>query len=132
MAEQRPIVLIDGKLSQLPIGDTIAGAGLGDYGVKFQYHLGALSAYDRVSSISYLDPGLRTQRIDSIVLSSVLYPDADITKTVFYLDVGSINQRIDKIEFVGSVFSPDSLRKTFSYSLSGIKYKCDGFNYELF
>lgn len=103
-----------------------------DYGVKYNYHIAALASYDRVSAITYLDSGLRTQRIDTVTLSSALYPDADIVKTVFYTDVGLLNQRISKIEFVGLVFSPDSLRKNFSYSLSGIKYVCDGFTYELF
>lgn len=102
------------------------------YGDKFQFHLASLAAYDKVSNITYLDAGLRTQRINTVTLSSVLYPDADIVKTVFYLDVGSINQRIDKIEYVGSVFSPDNLRKVFNYSLSGIRYKLDSCEYELF
>lgn len=117
---------------QFDIYGSGSGAGLGDYGVKFQYHIAALASYDRVVSITYLDSGLRTQRIDSVVLSSELYPDADITKNVFYLDVGSINQRIDKIEYVGTVFSTDSLRKVFQYSAAGIGYKFDGFYYELF
>ena len=118
--------------SQLDLVGTSGSTPPPDYGVKYNYHLAALAAYDRIASISYLDSGLRTQRIDTVTLSSVLFPDADIIKTVFYLDVGSIDQRIDKIEYVGAVFSPDSLRKQFSYSLAGIKYKCDGFTYELF
>ena len=116
--------------------DLVGSSGSGptpiDYGVKYNYHLASLSAYDRVASISYLDAGLRTQRINTVTLSSAVFPDADIIKPIFYLDVGSIDQRIDKIEYVGAVFSPDSLRKQFSYSLAGIKYKCDGFTYELF
>lgn len=111
------------------IGD---GGGPKPESVKYDYHLNALAAYDRVAAITYHDAGLKTQRINQITLSSAVYPLADIVKTIFYLDVGTMNQRIDKIEYVGSVFSPDGLRKVFNYSLSGIKYKFDGFNYELF
>lgn len=99
---------------------------------KYAYHVAALAAYDRIASITYLDSGLRTQRISTVTYSSAAFPDADIVKTVSYLDVGTLNQRIDKIEYVGSVFSPQSLRKVFSYSLDGIHYKQSGFNYELF
>lgn len=102
------------------------------YGNKLQFHLDSLSAYDKITSISYLDQGLETQRINTVTISSVLFPKADVVKTIFYLDVGSINQRIDKIEYVGSVFSPDNLRKVFNYSLSGIKYKLDSTEFELF
>lgn len=132
MAERIALALINGKVSEVPSGDTIRGAGLSSYGDKFQYHLASLAAYDKVSSITHLDAGLRTQRISTITMSSTLFPDSDIVKTVYYIDVGSMNQRIDKIEYVGSVFSPDSLRKTFVYSSSGIRYKLDGYNYELF
>lgn len=103
-----------------------------DYGVKFNFHVASLSSFDKIVEITYHDPGLRNQRIDTITLSSVLYPDTNVVKTVFYLDVGSINQRIDKIEYVGSIFGVDSLRKNFVYSLSGIKYKLEEYNYELF
>ena len=103
-----------------------------DYGVKFNYHVASLAAFDKISSITYHDSGLRTQRINQITLSSVLYPDANIVKTIFYLDVGSIKQRIDKIEYVGSIFLPDSLRKVFNYSVSGIGFKLDSYDYELF
>lgn len=100
--------------------------------VKYNYYLATLAAHDLISAVTYHDAGLRTQRINQITYSSLIYPDSDIVKTIYYLDVGTMNQRIDKIEYVGSVFSPDSLRKVFDYSLSGIKYKLDGFNYELF
>ena len=30
MAEQRPLVILDGQVQQLPIGDTIAGVPVGD------------------------------------------------------------------------------------------------------
>ena len=102
------------------------------YGDKLQFHLSSLAAYDKISSITYLDEGLETQRVDMVTISSVAYPNADIVKSVFYLDIGSINQRIEKIEYVGSVFSPDNLRKVFNYSLVGIKYKLDSTEYELF
>ena len=109
-----------------------SGTDLSIYGDKFKYHVASLSAYDKIVGISYLDSGLKTERIDTVTMSSSLFPDSDIIKTIYYLDIGSINQRIEKIEYVGLVFSPDSLRKTFSYSASGIRYKLDGYNYELF
>jgi len=127
----KPLVLNDGKISQLPTGDTISGAGTVD-SVKFSYHVAALAAYDRIATINYADAGLRTQRISDITYTSALFSDSDIVATVYYLDVGTMNQRIDKIEFVGSVFSPDSLRKVFTYALSGIKYSPTNFYYELF
>lgn len=102
------------------------------YGKKFDFHQASLAAYDKVVSISYLDSGLRTQRIATVNYSSVLFPNTTLVKTIFWLDVGLINQRIDKIEYSGAVFSPDSLRKVFSYTLVGTKYSLTGFNYELF
>lgn len=99
---------------------------------KYDFHVASLAAYDKVVAITYHDAGLRTQRINQVTYASVAFPKTNITKTVFYLDVGSINQRIEKVEYVGSIFSPDSLRKVFTYSLSGIRYKNDGFYYELF
>jgi hypothetical protein len=127
---RRPLVLKDGYISELPFGDSVPGSF--PDGDKFAYHVAALAAYDRIVSIAHADAGLRTQRITSMTMSSTLFPDADLVKTIFYLDVGTMNQRIDKIEYVGSVFDPDSLRKVFTYSLSGIKQICSGFYYELF
>jgi len=127
----KPLVLNDGKISQLPTGDTISGAGTVD-SVKFNYHLAALASYDRIAAVNYADAGLRTQRVSDITYTSALFPDSDIVATVAYLDVGTMNQRIDKIDFVGLVFSPDSLRKVFTYTLSGIKYRTTNFHYELF
>lgn len=115
-----PVVLDQGRLKRY--GESVKGS----------FHMSALYAYDKITAITYLNPGTRTQMINTITYTSALYPDSDVVKTFFYLDVGSINQRIDKIEYVGSVFSPDSLRQVFTYSLSGIKYKLDGFNWELF
>jgi hypothetical protein len=103
-----------------------------DLGDKYRWMLATLSAYDKICSITYLDQGLITQRISTVTLSSVLYPDSNVTKTVFYLDVGKKNQRIDKVEYVGIVFSPNSLRKVFSYNLVNTRYIQNGFNYELF
>lgn len=115
-----------------PTGPQGPPGDFADYGDKFNYHVASLAAFDKISSITYSDAGLRTQRINQVVMSSTLYPDADITKTLFWLDVGSIKQRIDKIEYTGSIFLPDSLRKVFNYSVSGIGYKLDGYEYELF
>lgn len=103
-----------------------------DYGDKFNFHRASLAAYDKVVSVSYLDAGLRTERIGSVTMSSVLFPDANVVKTIYYLDVGTMNQRIEKIEYVGSIFSPQSLRKVFQYATSGISYVQSGFNYEFF
>lgn len=125
---RKPIVLKDGILHELPVGDNLE---IG-YGKKLSFHLNSLASYDKVVSISYLDSGLRTQRINQITMSSVLYPDTAMVKTIFYLDVGSIDQRIDKIEYAGSILLPDSLRKVFNYSVSGIGYKLDSYEYELF
>lgn len=121
MALHRPLVIIDGKKSQLPSGEQLYGTGLS-----------ALASFERVVSISYLDVGLRTQRINQVTLESALYPDSDITKTVFYLDVGLMNQRIEKVEFSGDIFGAQSLRKTFNYTLSGHRYYRSGITYELF
>jgi hypothetical protein len=129
MALQIPLVLKDGKISQLPARDTLAGFGSGD---MYAYFQAVLSAYDRLASITYSDFGLRFQRINTVTYSSAIFPNSNIVKTVYYTDVGTMNQRITKIEYVGSVFSPQSLRKVFSYSLSGIHYSLSGFEYELF
>lgn len=132
MAEQIALALIDGKISQVPIGDTIRGAGSLSLGDKYSYFISAIAAYDRIATINWTDIGQPSQRISSVVYESTLYPDSEITKTVFYLDSGTINQRIDKIEYSGTVFSPDSLRKVFSYTLSGVDYTRTGHYYELF
>jgi hypothetical protein len=103
-----------------------------DYGYKFNFHVASLAAFDKVVDITYQDTGLRTQRIDTVTYSSTLYPDTDLVKTIYWLDVGSINQRIDKEEYVGGIFSPDNLRKVYEYSLTGIKYKFDGYYFEIY
>jgi hypothetical protein len=121
MAMHRPIVLIDGKKSEVPDGGQLYGSGLS-----------ALASFERVVSIAYHDLGLRTQRIFQVELESSLYPDSDLVKTVYYLDVGTMNQRIDNIEFSGDIFGGQSLRKSFLYTLSGHRYIRDGFTYELF
>jgi hypothetical protein len=98
---------------------------------KLNYYLAALSSYDRIASITYLDTGFKNQRIDTIVLTSALYPDSDIIKAVYYLDVGTMNQRIDKIEISGNIFSPQILVKSFDYSLEGIRFVLNGWSYNL-
>ncbi len=128
---QIPLVLKEGKISQLPASDTISGTGIPE-SVKAKYHLSALAAYDRIASVNYADAGLRTQRVQTITYTSGLFSDSDVVATVDYLDVGTMNQRIEKIEFVGAVFSPDSLRKVFTYSTSGVAKKPASFYYELF
>lgn len=99
---------------------------------KLRIHLASLSAYDKVVAITYHDAGLRTERINTVTYSSTLYPEASLVKTVFWLDVGTMNQRVDKEEFAASVLAPDSLRKTYVYQASGIRYRRSGYSLELF
>lgn len=106
--------------------------GISSYGSKFQYHVASLSSYDKVELISYADEGLRSERISSITMSSLLYPNANIVIDVYYLDVGTMDQRIDKIEISGPIFSPDKIRKIFDYTLIGNRYRLDGTNLEVF
>lgn len=127
-----PLVLNNGKISQLPIGDSISGSVPIPDSLKLNYHLSEMAAYDRVAAITYHDSGLKTQRINTITLTSIAFPDADIVKTVYYLDTGLKTQRIDRVEYTGAIFLPDSLRKVFVYSLIGTKYRIDGHYYEYF
>jgi hypothetical protein len=129
--KQRPLVLNNGKISQLPVGDTIFGL-VSPESTKLNYHIDALAAFDRVVSIDYYDFGLRNQRIKKMVCSSLVYPSSNLEKNVFWLDVGSKNQRIDKIEFVSSVFGIQALRKVFFYLVSGTGYAVSDFSFELF
>lgn len=124
---RKPIVLKDGKLHELPSGDSLS---IG-YGKKLDFHINSLAAYDKVVNITYDDAGLPWQRISQITLSSVLYPNADIVKDIFYLDPGSRYQRIDRIEYTGSIFSTDTLTKTYAYSLVGNYYKIDSISWSL-
>ena len=99
---------------------------------KLRFHLASLSAYDKVVAVTYHDAGLRTERINTVTLSSSLYPIANMVKTVFWLDVGTMNQRIDKEEYAAGVLSPDGLRKTYVYAASGIRYRRSGYSLQLF
>ena len=108
------------------------GASIEEYGKKLMYHLAEMAAYDKIVAITYHDSGLRTERINTVEMSSVAFPDANILKTVSYLDVGMMNQRVEKIEYTGTIFNPDSLRKVFEYSLVGNKYRTDGHFYEYY
>lgn len=99
---------------------------------KLTFHLASLEAYDKVISITYLDSGLKSQRISQISYSSILYPDATLVKNIFWLDAGTMNQRIDKEEYVGGVLAPDSVRKTYNYVSSDIRYRQTGYELELF
>lgn len=128
---KRPLVLKTGKLHELPLGDQIPW-GVINSSSKFYHLADILAAFDLVASVTYADAGLRSQRISSVTYQSTAYPNADMTKDVFWLDAGTMNQRIEKIEWTGSVFSPDSLRKVFNYSTSGISYNLDGFEFEIF
>jgi hypothetical protein len=114
---------------QSAIEEAFAGAVFND---KFTFHLASLSAYDKILSVSYLDVGLRTERINTVTYSSVLYPNANLIKTISWLDIGSINQRIEKEEYVGDILSPDKLRKIYSYTAIGNKFQKNGYYLELF
>lgn len=111
------------------IEEAFAGAVFNN---KFTFHLASLSAYDKIVSIDYLDQGLKSERIDAVTYSSVLFPNANLVKTIFWLDVGTMKQRIEKEEYVGAIFSPDNLRKVYQYTLDGIRYRRDGYSLELF
>lgn len=123
----KPLVLNNGKISQLPVGDSLEGVGSG---VKWEHYVASLSSYDKVCEITYTGTG-RLKRIDSIVYSSVLFPDSDVTVNVDWLDVGLKNQRIDKLDISGSVLSPNTIRKTYNYVLDGTKYFLSDYSYEL-
>lgn len=119
-----------------PIGDpfdfTNKADSIDDYGILLQFRIASLAAYDKIVQLNYADLGLKTQRVSSLVLSSAVFPQADVTKTVFWLDVGTMNQRVEKVEYSGGALAPQQLRKTYQYSSVGIKYKLDGFFFELF
>lgn len=114
---------------QAAIEEAFAGAV---FNSKFTFHLAALSSLDKVTSITYLDSGLRTERINQITYSSVADTRVNVVKTVYWLDVGTMNQRIEKEEYVGTIFSPDSLRKVYAYTASGIRYRRTGYSLEIF
>ncbi len=114
---------------QAAIEEAFAGAV---FNSKFTFHLAALSSLDKVTSITYLDSGLRTERINQITYSSVADTRVNVVKTVYWLDVGTMNQRIEKEEYVGTIFSPDSLRKVYAYTVSGIRYRRTGYSLEIF
>ena len=119
-----------------PIGDpfdfTNKADSIDDYGILLQFRIASLAAYDKIVQVNYADLGLKTQRVSSLVLSSSVFPQADVTKTVFWLDVGTMNQRVQKVEYAGGALAPQQVRKTYQYSAVGIKYKLDGFFFELF
>lgn len=99
---------------------------------KLKFHLASLAAYDKVLSVTYLDSGLRTERINTVTYSSALYPNTNLLKTIFWLDVGTMKQRIEKEEYIGGVLAPDSVRKTYNYVSSDIRYRQTGYELELF
>lgn len=119
-----------------PIGDpfdfTNKADSIDDYGILLQFRIASLAAYDKIVQVNYADLGLKTQRVSSLVLSSSVFPQADVTKTVFWLEVGTMNQRVEKVEYSGGALTPQQVRKTYQYSAVGIKYKLDGFFFELF
>lgn len=98
---------------------------------KLKFHLASLAAFDKVASVTYLDSGLRTERINTVTYASTLYPNTAMVKTVFWLDVGTMKQRIAKEEYAGSVLAPNGVRKTYAYSISGIRYRRDGYTISL-
>lgn len=98
---------------------------------KLEYYLNALASFDRVSEINYLDLGLRNQRVNTIIYTSVDYPSSNVTKSVSYLGNGTMDRRISTVEWSGSVFGSDILRKTFEYDLVGFKHIVSGYYFEI-
>jgi hypothetical protein len=101
------------------------------YNDKFNFHLASLSAYDKIVDVTYLDQGLRTERISTVVMASVLYPNTTMTKTIFWLDVGSMKQRIDRIQWAGPVLGTDIVQKVYEYLIANNKVSIDRYYYEL-
>ena len=99
---------------------------------RFKQIHASLSAFDKIQAITYDDAGQAYERIASVTYTSTSYPDANMTKVVTWLDAGTMNQRIQKEEFTASVISPDSLRKNYSYTAVGIRYRRTGYTYETF
>ena len=83
------------------------------------------------SAVTYLDEGLRTQRIGSIEFE--LFDDATqkITSTISWLDVGTMNQRIEKEVLAGSLLNGQSFEKIYVWRSVGIRYVLDGFEYQV-
>ncbi len=82
------------------------------------------------SAVTYLDEGLRTQRISSIEFE--LFDDSSkkITSTISWLDVGTMNQRIQKETLAGSLLGGQTFEKTYLWRLVGIRYVLDGYDYQ--
>ena len=110
------------------IEEAFAGAVFNN---KFTFHLASLSAYDKVVEINYADLGQRTQRITSVVYSSVQYPNTNLIKNIFWLDVGSMKQRIDKIQYSGAILGSNVIQKTFDYIFANNKVLVDRYYYEI-
>lgn len=92
----------------------------------------SVASYDKVIGVSYLDLGLRNQRVDTIDCQSVLFPNSTMTKKVFYLDVGTMSQRIEKIEYDIPHLTPNNLRKIFDYTVVSGRYVLSEIYYEMF
>lgn len=107
-------------------------SGDGTSNDKYKQIVASLSAYDKVVDVSYVDAGTKNERIDSVEYSSVLYPEANMTKNLFWLDVGKMNQRIEKEEYEATVFGTDKIRKTFLYVAEGIRFRFIGYELEIF
>lgn len=71
MAVQRPLILANGSIKQLPIGDTIAGASGGS---------GSSTQVAKCSFVGTLTAGMVSPR---------WYPDRDITITAWYFCLGT-------------------------------------------
>lgn len=107
-------------------------AGVFDYSSNIQrFRIESLAAYDRIASVTYLNPNTRIEVPQVITLNSAAYPDSELVKTIYYLDLGSINQRIEKIEYVGGVLAAP-VRKVFNYSPLGSKFRPIGHYYETY
>lgn len=112
--------------------DFTGSSALSEFNDKFKQFYASVSAFDKIVSVTYADQGTRSERIESATYSSATFPDADLVKTVYWLDVGTANQRIERIEYVAPILSPINLRKVYTYALSGVRFRNEGYLFEVF
>lgn len=114
-----------------PGGGGGAVEGYPNYSKKLETLLAIIAAHDRQATITYLDFGLRSERIFQVSYGSDLYPESEVLKQVTYLDSGKLTQRISQIDMSGGALGSDVLRKTYDYVPSGIKHTLTGYHYEI-
>jgi hypothetical protein len=115
----------------LDLSGSGSGGGIPDLGPKLDIILNGFAAYDRISNIEYEDFGQRAQRISKMTLSSLQFPDSNITIDAVYADIGKMNQRITMLEIEGNLLLPNKLQKLFEYTLIDNKYRLDNVKFNL-